>query len=279
MPKCLYCLKQNDDYAEECVACHKPLRASNAKPAKTAAKMRPTAPPIPRPVMPPNTPMGYAQSAQMQGNAPPQQPLQPAVGSYQQQYGDRPVQQQIHGQCCPLCNRADGMWERNKLLYDVPVCKKCSTDFANRRAIAYIIDGIAWNFFPGFFLGVLSPFLPGGIVFLMATFLSIFGFLFKDGFKGKSMGKTLMGLMVLDSHTHEPIGFGQSAKRNLILYVPIIPIIVAFTLNKGMRLGDEWAETQVVWTKYLGQGPFWNVPSPDMQSAQNQAYSSRLGQV
>ncbi len=279
MPKCLYCLRQNDDYIEECTNCHKPLRASNANLGKSAAKMRPAPPAIPRPTMQPNMPMGYAQGGQMQGQPQPQQYPQPTVGSYQQQYGDQPVQQQIHGQCCPLCNRADGMWERNKLLYDVPVCKKCSTDFANRRAIAYIIDGIAWNFFPGFFLGVLSPFLPGGIVFLMATFLSLFGFLFKDGFKGKSIGKTMMGLMVLDSRTAQPIGFVQSAKRNLILYVPIIPIITAFTLNKGLRLGDGWAETQVVWTKYLGQGPFWNIPSLDNPGEQNQAYSSRLGRV
>ena len=279
MPKCLYCLKQNDDYAEECMTCHKPLRASNTKPAKPAARMRPAPPVISRPTIPPNTPTGYAHGGQMQEYAQPQQYQQPAVGNYQQQFGDQPVQHQIHGQCCPLCNRADGMWERNKLLYDVPVCKKCSTDFANRRAFAYVIDMVAWNFFPGFFLGVLSPFLPGGIVFLMATFLSLFGFLFKDGFKGKSIGKTMMGLMVLDSRTHQPIGFGKSAKRNLILYVPIIPIIIAFTMNKGMRLGDGWAETQVVWSKYLGQGPFWNVASPEMQGAQNQPYSSRLGQV
>ena len=74
-------------------------------------------------------------------------------------------------------------------------------------------------------------------------------FFCKDGFGGRSPGKALMGLHVLDTETLGPIGFGSSFKRNLPLLIPFMPLIVAVLLLKGHRIGDGWSRSRVVLTR------------------------------
>lgn len=166
---------------------------------------------------------------------------------------------------CPICNSRP--IHRKRVLYGVPVCKKCFYGFANRRQIAYLIDAVAWQIaiiFPiGFIAGIMIATTPPGpagqpnsamqqlefaLNFLPYPLFLIFAM--KDGFTGKSLGKSICGVMVLDQDTHEPITFLTSFKRNLILIVPILPLVVAFMLQRGYRIGDKWANTKVVWTKY-----------------------------
>lgn len=244
MMKCLYCLKYNEEAGEECQFCHKPLSATNGlKPMRTAAAHRPAKPPV--------------------FQAHPGAPTQPDASSHS----------------CPFCNRSDGMWEKAKMLYGVPVCKKCSNDFTNRRFLAYVIDSVAWTFFPVFFIGTLQPFIPRQILVIPAILLIVFGFLLKDGFKGKSMGKAILGLQVLNTQTGRPIGMGGSIIRNLPFYIPFAPLMIAFSFHKGPRIGDSWAKTKVVWTKQLGKGPFSEFLPGEEPIGTESTYSSRLGKV
>jgi uncharacterized RDD family membrane protein YckC len=81
-------------------------------------------------------------------------------------------------------------------------------------------------------------------------------FCLKDGFRGRSLGKLLFGVVVVDRISHEPIGFAASFKRNLCTIVPVLPLIVAFQLIRGHRLGEKWANTRVIWKKYAHRRVF-----------------------
>jgi uncharacterized RDD family membrane protein YckC len=150
------------------------------------------------------------------------------------------------------------------VLYGVPVCKKCFYSFANRRQCAYIIDSVVWQvsiFVPlGFIVGFLAASTPAGqtntsldqfeLLIDILPYPLFLIFAMKDGFRGRSLGKSICGVTVLDQDTYQPIGFLPSLKRNLVLIIPIVPLIIAFLLQKGYRWGDNWANSKVVWTKY-----------------------------
>ncbi len=177
---------------------------------------------------------------------------------------------------CVLCGRVFNWRRRRKPLYGVDVCGRCRNAFANRRQLAYIIDGVLWMipvFAIGFVLGFVAALLLLPIPNLTTNpVLAILGFsnpitivlswglpwlfLCKDGFNGMSPGKWLMGVQVVDRLTREPIGFWQSFKRNLILMVPVFPLIIALSMMSGKRLGDGWANTAVIWRKHRYEAPF-----------------------
>ena len=102
-------------------------------------------------------------------------------------------------------------------------------------------------------LAALGPGLQGKTVVDVVAPLAFFC---KDGFQGRSPGRALCGVQVVDRHTHAPIGFLPSLKRNLILYVPLMPVVIAFRLLQGHRFGDGWANTTVVWKKYAAHPVF-----------------------
>jgi uncharacterized RDD family membrane protein YckC len=173
---------------------------------------------------------------------------------------------------CPVCERTRPARKLRRRLYDVPVCNKCRNAFANRRQAAYLIDTLAWGlvislpltYLEQFFYGNASP--PGfpllrylgldtALGFVASWILPLF-FFCKDGFHGMSLGKWLMGVQVVDVHTREPVGFGRSFKRNLVLLVPFGLLIVATTMMKGKRWGDRWAQTVVIWRKHAYKLPF-----------------------
>lgn len=94
--------------------------------------------------------------------------------------------------------------------------------------------------------------LVGGIIWgLVYSFI-------KDGLgKGQSYGKRAVGLMVIDVKDNTPCGKGKSALRNLIMtaldMIPyfgwLIEPIMVLANDKGRRLGDMAANTQVVTVK------------------------------
>ncbi|MBI3837148.1 MAG: RDD family protein [Planctomycetia bacterium] len=172
------------------------------------------------------------------------------------------------GESCPLCGKSKGM-NRKSLLYGYNVCKRCRNGFANRRQIAYFIDGIVafvLQILAGVVLGILLG-ITGltsetsvGIVdwFLFAFFFV--ALLAKDGFSGMSPGKALMGVRAVDRTTGVPIGFGASIVRNLPTAIPVVPLIVGLQLINGPRWGDRWAGTKVIWRKYADSPIFTGVP-------------------
>lgn len=167
---------------------------------------------------------------------------------------------------CPLCRRRP---VTAKAIYGHPVCKKCFNAFANRRQLGYLVDAVLVtivNLSLVFGLGVMlaragmdqglvtaMTFVVGAAVFCL--------FITKDGFDGASPGKRLADVQVLDERTGQPIGFGQSFKRNSVLLFGLIPVaggfvnlviivVIAVQVGKGYRLGDRFAKTRAIWKRY-----------------------------
>ena len=189
-------------------------------------------------------------------------------------------------QCC-LC----GNWLQfgSKPLYGYQVCPKCHSDFAWKRAFAHLIDIVAltavvWVLvIVVMVIGVVIVGIgnsaagdkgatAGAILFIFlyaCILLASYGlFLIRDGFNGQSPGKRVLGLQVINSLTGTPSKFGDSFKRNLILLVPVLPIVVAvqiFTTN-GLRIGDEWAQTKVIWLQYADRAPFLSLSGIQAQA-------------
>jgi uncharacterized RDD family membrane protein YckC len=160
---------------------------------------------------------------------------------------------------CPLCQKQRPS-KKFKPLYLTPVCHKCYYAFANRRQIAFLIDVILWRiamfaffFLIGIAIGAISApqsFAAWEIGLNLLAWAMVLVFILKDGFSGCSPGKAICGVCVVDSVTYQEVGFGRSFKRNLPIAIPLVPLVIAFTLAKGQRLGDRWADTKVVWSKY-----------------------------
>lgn len=138
---------------------------------------------------------------------------------------------------CPICLKQRRRPPDHNRLYNVLVCKKCRNGFANRRQAAWIVDYVVTYFLLG--TGLLF-----GLEFLLANaglpsdhvFFEVVGaivgyvvlpfvFAMKDGFNGRSPGKLVFGLQVVDAYSREPISWGQSLKRNLIVAVPVVSLV------------------------------------------------------
>jgi uncharacterized RDD family membrane protein YckC len=101
--------------------------------------------------------------------------------------------------------------------------------------IAHMIDLFANKF------ALSSSFSYGEVVGLLYILL-------KDSFSGKSIGKALTGLRVIDTKESKPAGLGKSLMRNFIFIIPIVPLvelIVANCRKDKKRLGDLIAGTAV----------------------------------
>lgn len=113
-----------------------------------------------------------------------------------------------------------------------------------RRLVAATIDGLLvvtscllyWN------MGYVSYLAAGGAYLLL-----------RDAIRGQSVGKFLLGLVVISLETGRPSSLAGSVRRNLLLLLPGANIVAIFleagTLVRdpqGQRLGDRLAQTQVV---------------------------------
>jgi uncharacterized RDD family membrane protein YckC len=190
-------------------------------------------------------------------------------------------------QCC-LC----GNWLQfgSKALYGYQVCPKCHSDFAWKRAFAYILDMVFVNVILGVLIVVMlvigiaivgvgqgsanedQAATAGGIIIVfgyLGCFLLAYVFmLLRDGFNGMSPGKRILGLQVINTVNGSPAKVPDSFKRNLILLVPVLPIVVAvqiFSAN-GVRIGDEWAQTKVIWKQYADRAPFLSLSGIQAQA-------------
>jgi uncharacterized RDD family membrane protein YckC len=82
------------------------------------------------------------------------------------------------------------------------------------------------------------------VVFL----LFLIGLLLRDGWRGRSLGKLIMGLSLGQRQGRLP-GFGRSILRNLSLLIPglnLIEILLVIFSAGGRRIGDRLAGTTVV---------------------------------
>ena len=113
-----------------------------------------------------------------------------------------------------------------------------------KRLAAATIDGL-----------VLLTCLRFSMTLQSASFLVVGALyvLLRDAVQGRSLGKFLMGLVVIRVQTGRPCGPGDAIQRNLVFLVPGANVVAVFleTLTitrdpQGMRLGDRVAQTQVV---------------------------------
>lgn len=109
----------------------------------------------------------------------------------------------------------------------------------NKRVCAFIIDSCVGQLLTTFF------FFTGLIQFnwvIWAIYI-----LFKDTLGGKSLGRRLVGLQVLDmdGNVLKP---RKALLRNIFMIVPIFPLIEYIVMRcdkNGRRLGDQVVKTQV----------------------------------
>lgn len=166
--------------------------------------------------------------------------------------------------CCCLCGGTSNR-KATKSLYGHPVCKKCFWAFANRRQGAFVIDYVTYLALvytvDWIFSAATGRVLPpdretyqlhasviAWILFVM--------FLAKDANGGRTFGRLLCGVGVIDRFTGAPIGLGASIKRNLPLLIPFIALFVAFQLCRGHRIGDGWSRSKVIWKRYATNPAF-----------------------
>ena len=172
---------------------------------------------------------------------------------------------------CPLCYRS-GPIDAFGPLYGAPVCRRCRWGFAGRRHFAFLIDWAIWQLAVvvaavALVLLVAAWQPPRAVVetlLLSVAFIIAPTMLFmKDGFRGYSPGKAMCGLRVVNAATGRPAGFMASLQRNLVLLVPLLPLVLAFGLTHGPRIGDGWARTRVIRRKHAGHPVFTGRPADD----------------
>jgi uncharacterized RDD family membrane protein YckC len=113
-----------------------------------------------------------------------------------------------------------------------------------KRALAATIDGLLVATMLVLYLN--SAFLP--YLLIGALYL-----LLRDAVAGRSVGKFLCGLVVINLKTGRPCGRSASISRNAFLLLPGANVVAAFleaaTIARdpqGQRLGDRLAWTQVI---------------------------------
>lgn len=77
--------------------------------------------------------------------------------------------------------------------------------------------------------------------------------LLRDSFNGRSVGKFLVGLVVISLETGRPVSWAASTKRNIIFLIPganvaalVLEARTVMQDPQGQRLGDRVALTQVI---------------------------------
>jgi len=113
-----------------------------------------------------------------------------------------------------------------------------------RRLFAASIDGLI--VLASFLLYWTSDFvlyLAAGAAYL----------LFRDAIRGQSVGKFLLGLVVISLESGRPCSLAGSVGRNLLFLLPGANLVAIFLETRtvvrdpqGQRLGDRLAQTQVV---------------------------------
>ncbi len=122
---------------------------------------------------------------------------------------------------------------------------------------------------PSFYNDEILYYLTASI-FLISIPWFIFYSLCRDGFKGRSLGKRIFGLMVITTDQGKPCTMGKSMLRNLLMvlvalfhwFIPLIGFlgflvepVAVLTNPNGLRFGDRWAETQVVEAELVRYSP------------------------
>ena len=125
-------------------------------------------------------------------------------------------------------------------------------DIRFRRCAAWFVDWIL-SCFPCLLFTIVfmplfkRPSFSDGILWLFVVFVLWIplSFIFRDViWKGRSVGKRLFFLQVLDARTQKPASAKQKVLRNLFLF--LYPIDFFVLLSSYRTIGDQIAHTMVV---------------------------------
>ena len=101
------------------------------------------------------------------------------------------------------------------------------------RLLAALIDWVIVS------VGAILCLLPGLAYALLKDTL----------YDGRSIGKKMMGLQVINSQTLTPCKMMESVIRNVSLMIPVFSLVDAvmvFVDKDNLRFGDKWANTMVI---------------------------------
>lgn len=83
------------------------------------------------------------------------------------------------------------------------------------------------------------------IVWMVALAILVIGMLIRDGYRGRSLGKQMLGLRLMTPRG-EGCGYGRSIARNAPLIVPLWNLVEVILVIAGRpRTGDRIARTAV----------------------------------
>ena len=154
------------------------------------------------------------------------------------------------------------------LSYDAPACPDCRVRLNVARSLAYLVDGggcFLLGGFAGFMvtfalamlwqadMGYGSAFRAAAVIGYLAGYLVAIPILLtKDAWMdGKSPGKVLTGITVVERSTARTVNWRKSAARNWPLIIPFLPLWLAVQVwfGTGSRMGDGMAGTKVIFTR------------------------------
>jgi uncharacterized RDD family membrane protein YckC len=120
------------------------------------------------------------------------------------------------------------------------------------RVAAFLVDTLSMAIvliLPASIISYVVAWLAFGravsLVWFVALGLFAIGLIIRDGYRGRSIGKRILGLRILTPRG-EGCGYGRSLVRNLPLVIPVWNVIEAvFVLLGKPRTGDRIARTTV----------------------------------
>jgi uncharacterized RDD family membrane protein YckC len=121
------------------------------------------------------------------------------------------------------------------------------------RIAAFLVDAVSMSIIlilPASIISYILAWLGGAvqgiaIVWMVALALLVVGLLLRDGYRGRSIGKQVLGLRLLTPHG-EGCGYGRSILRNIPIVVPLWNLVEAVLVISGRaRTGDRIARTNV----------------------------------
>ena len=121
------------------------------------------------------------------------------------------------------------------------------------RIAAFLVDALSISLLlvlPAALLSYTLAWIGGEIkaiqiVWFVTLCIVMLGMLFRDGWRGRSLGKQILGLRVV-TRNDRPCGYLRSLARNVSLIVPGVNLAeVIFVVAGKSRIGDRIAKTHV----------------------------------
>ena len=119
------------------------------------------------------------------------------------------------------------------------------------RIAAFLVDALTISvvlILPASLISYAMAWIGGSVkaiqlVWWVALTILVAAILFRDGYKGRSIGKQMLGLRLLTPRG-EGCGYARSVARNVPLVLPVVNLAeLALVLTGRPRLGDKIART------------------------------------